>query len=497
MGLLDRWMNRLLGDKEEPTTTPASPPTQMQVDSLGRVDGGIKDPLDDVLDAARSRLTLDDAGRRYAQSAEFAGELLLLDNGGRSKAADGLLADALLVSPSEGLRRRLAERLLHRGDREGAKHLLQVLRDTKEHNVFALLQLGSLAEQDSDERSALHLYEQVLANDIRHPQALSRARVLRRSLGTSSGVGQKTRNLLTRFLGARAAGSRYAVLEEIGRGGAATVFRARDRVMDREVALKIFHPRGRAADRRERIRYEARIAGAFDHPHIAPILDVDTERDLLVMGLCAGGSLRAKVAKGRLAVREVGELGSVLLRTLGDVHLAGQVHLDVKPSNLLFHDDRLMLCDFGTAGMRELGAAAGTRAYMAPEQRRGAALGPSADLFATGLVLAECLMGHLPPLDDEGRVDIRLDSLPEGPRKRGMRHVLRRLTAPQPEQRPQDAHAIADGWLEATALPVTEKEGEALLARVESLAERKGPAALARMAQDPLIQALQPPPQGP
>jgi serine/threonine protein kinase len=276
-------------------------------------------------------------------------------------------------------------------------------------------------------------------------------------------------------------------VDEIGRGGAATVFRARDRVMEREVALKIFHPRGRTSDRRARIVQEARIAGSFDHPHVVPILDLDERRDLLVMELCLGGSLRQRLQQGKVRASEAIELVAVLLRTLADVHDAGHLHLDVKPSNLLFHEGLLMLCDFGTAGMRELGPVGGTRAYMAPEQRSTGRASSSADLYAAGLVLAECIEGRLP---QALATSIELASLPAGPRRRALERAVTRLCSKAVADRPKDGRVAAQELLEAAALPQDAKEGTALFHHLEALARREGDAALARLQAHPLVAAL-------
>jgi tRNA A-37 threonylcarbamoyl transferase component Bud32 len=450
------------------------------------------DPLEEAIRRARERLTLDDAGRRYAESHEFLAEIQGLDAGGRRRAADALLTDALLINSSPGLRRRLAERLIRRGDRDQARSLLEQLTEVEEHAGFALLSLGEICEATGDNEAALSAYERVLARDITEAQAKARARRLRAGRDEWRQRGQKDRAALTRFLGARAAGSRYAVLEEIGRGGAATVFRANDRVVGREVALKIYHPRGRAQDRRARILQEARIAGGFDHPHIVPILDIDEARDLLVMELCEGGSLRQRLAKGKLRVLDAAEIGAVLLRTVADIHAAGKLHLDIKPSNLLFHEGRPMLCDFGTAGMKEIGAAAGTRAYMAPEQRaRGEATAKS-DLYACGLVLFECIEGHL-PAPDQG---VALSTLPPGPRRRALEAFITRLLAADPDERPPAA-ALAEQLLVAASLPTEDGDGVRLLEHLEAVAETRGPEASARVQRHELATLLRPENPGP
>lgn len=499
MGVIDRWLKGFLSEEDKRPALPAPPDTR--ADDRGRViesapEAAKRDPLDELLRRARAKLTADAHGRAWAEGPELQVELKSLDGGGRSKAGDALLADALLVTPSLDLRRQLAERLLHRGDRARARTLLERLAEpaapskehAMEHAAFALTALGEIAEAEGDVEEALARYEQVLAIDITLGQPKARARRLR--AGNDARRGDDGRRVLARFLGARAAGSRYAVVDELGRGGAATVFRARDRVIGREVALKIFHPRGSATERRARIVQEARIAGSFDHPHVVPILDLDAERDLLVMVLCDSGSVQRRiVTEKKLRHTEAVELGAVLLRSLADIHDAGHVHLDIKPSNLLLHEGQLMLCDFGTAGMRELGAFAGTRAYMAPEHRSSGIAGPPADLYMSGLVVAECIEGRLPAFGQAPQ----LTSLPPGPRRRALEKVLAALCARDPSQRPKDGRAAADLLLEAGALPLQDKDGSALFHHVESLARREGDAAQERLRLHALVDTLRPP----
>ena len=488
MGLVDRWVKKFLGaDEALPQTTKTATATATTPPESNPA-AAVEDPGEAHLKRARARLTLDSNGRRYAESADFQAELKSLDGGGRRKAADELLADALLCSPSTTLRRQLAERLLHRGERHRARGLLQRLADVSDHAAFAFTALGELAEADGDVDEALRCYERVLAIDITLQQPKARARRLRS--GTERAAPRDSRATLARFLGTRAAGARYAVVDEVGRGGAATVFRARDRRIGRDVALKIFHPRGNRDERKRRLIEEARIAGAFDHPHVVPVLDLDEDRDLLVMMLCDGGSLQKAVqTSGKLGPRQAVEFGAVLLRTLADIHDAGHLHLDIKPSNLLLHEGRLMVCDFGTAGMKELGAAAGTRAYMAPEQLRStASAGPPADLFAAGLVIAECIEGRL-----ARRGAVTLPSLPPGPRRRALERVLSMLTAADVADRPADGRIAAQLLLEAGALPADDGEGAQLAAQIERLARQSGDDAEARLRAHPLVPALRAP----
>ncbi len=474
MGVLDRWLKRFVATPALPVTLAAGAvePSAVAVDAL-----------EALLVGARARLTLDSAGAAYATSAEFDVVVSALDAGGRSKASDALIADALLVTPSAALRRRLAERLLHRGDRVRAQKLLEKLQHDSAHAAFALTALGEISEASGDTEQALEYYELVLAIDVTLPQPKTRARKLR--AGTQAKRTDDGRRVLARFLGARAAGARYAIVDEIGRGGAATVFRARDRVIGREVALKIFHARGSAHERRARLVQEARVAGHFNHPHIVPILDLDDSRDLLVMVLCDGGSLQRRLAQGRMRPNDAAEIGAVLLRTLADIHDAGHAHLDVKPSNLLFHQGQLMVCDFGSAGMREMGAFAGTRAYMAPEQKATGVADGRSDLYAAGLVVIEAI---------EGRAlqQPTLSAVVPGPRRRALETVLGELCHQRPEARPKDGRVAAQQLLEAAAMPMTDAEGDALFHHLESLANREGPQAAARMQEHPMVQALRP-----
>jgi tRNA A-37 threonylcarbamoyl transferase component Bud32 len=520
VGFVDRWFKRFVGtaggadgapadlssSASSPTATPSALSASASTSTISLSASSVAassvvpapvDPLDDNLRRARARLTADRDGRRYAESVDFQAEVRALDAGGRRKAADDLLADALLCSPSSSLRRQLAERLLHRGERARVRGLLGKLVDDDDHAAFALTALGEIAEADGDVDEAARCYERVLALDVTLEQPRARARRLRAGRDQRRS-GEDERASLARFLGARAAGARYAVVDEVGRGGAATVFRARDRRLARDVALKIFHPRGSREERRRRLVEEARIAGSFDHAHVVPVLDLDEERDLLVMVLCDGGSLQKAIqTQGKLRTQAAVELGAVLLRTLADVHDAGHLHLDVKPSNLLFHGGQLMICDFGTAGLKELGAAAGTRAYMAPEtfgsltgggSPGSSTVGPRADLFAAGLVVAEAIEGRLPR-----RGDVTLPTLPPGPRRRALERVLAMLTALEPADRPADGRVAADLLLQAGALPIGDDDGAQLATHIDMLARRAGDDAVARATAHPLVGVLRAP----
>lgn len=469
MGLLDKWLHKFLdGDASTSGAEPADAPTSEPVAKDTR-------PLQDVFEQCRRRLTLDAAGARFAESDDFQRRLQALDGAGRRKASELLLSDALLVTKNLELRRMLAERLVTRGDRAGASDLLDALKEHPAHREFAWTTLGEIAETDGDHDAALTAYQHVLATNIGAEKPLARARRLLAKRTVDKPTSDQ-RSTIHRSLGARAAGSRYSVEYEHGRGGAATVFRAKDRSTGRDVALKIYHAKGDPAQRRKRLLQEAKVAGAFDHPHIVPILDVDPDRDMLAMMFCDGGSLRDRLTKGRLSRRAAMDLGAILLRTLSDVHSRDCLHLDIKPSNVLFHKDRPLICDFGSAGLHKLGRAAGTRAYMAPEQSRGGLVSPAADIYACGLLIFEAIAGRLPDTLEDAPV-IELTELDASPQRRGLEHILSRLCAADPLLRPSNGALAAQELLVYGSLPETEADGSGLLAHMDALTERKTPEA--------------------
>ena len=194
---------------------------------------------------------------------------------------------------------------------------------------------------------------------------------------------------------------RWRLAREIGRGASGAVYVAHDEELDRDVALKILHPHTRSrALPRARAWLEARVAAAIRHPGVVAVYDLDEERQLVAMELCAGGALATRLQRGPLPPAEAIARAAELFSTLAAVHARGVVHGDVKPANLLYRDagedSELVLGDFGLAQLVAEGdeerAARGTLAYMAPEQRRGV-VAPAADVYAAGVILVELLAG--------------------------------------------------------------------------------------------------------
>ena len=194
-------------------------------------------------------------------------------------------------------------------------------------------------------------------------------------------------------------GGRYTLGDLIGRGGAAEVYRARDELLGRDVAVKLFPAGVGEADESRRQREVQTLAG-MNHPGLVTIYDVGAEgsRAYFVMQLVEGDSLAERLRVGPLALGDVVALGAALADALTYVHRHGVVHRDIKPGNVLLDQDgRPHLSDFGIAVLADAtnitatGMVIGTASYLSPEQVRGQPVGPASDVYALGLVLLECI----------------------------------------------------------------------------------------------------------
>jgi serine/threonine-protein kinase len=200
----------------------------------------------------------------------------------------------------------------------------------------------------------------------------------------------------------------YEVEREIGKGGNARIFLARD-PNGQEVALKILHPELLVSVAADRFLREIKLASLLNHPNIARILD-SGERDWLVyyvMSYVEGATLRDYLdTSTRLSVVETRRIASDLLDALAHAHAQGIIHRDVKPANVVISGQGAILLDFGIAravaasGTDQLtrsGIAVGTSTYMSPEQITAAAnIDHRCDLYSVGCVLFECLAGQPP-----------------------------------------------------------------------------------------------------
>ena len=299
-------------------------------------------------------------------------------------------------------------------------------------------------------------------------------------------------------------GGRYRVIDRIGAGGMAEVFRAHDQLLARDVAVKVFRAHtdpDEATGGVQRQELELQTLARLSHPNLITLFDgsigSDGEPAFLVMELISGPSLAAQIAQSPLTEPETREIAVQIAGALAYVHSQHMVHRDIKPANILLGADgttgestvRARLSDFGIVrllGSEHLTSAdfmVGTASYLAPEQARGAEVGPAADIYALGLVLIEALTGQRsyqgPALE---AVLARLDRSPEIPAglPQPWPQLLTAMTAMDPDQRPnaaEVARTLRDGVVNPVPSGNAVLAGDAVLAAGAPLAAAAGVAA--------------------
>jgi serine/threonine protein kinase len=198
---------------------------------------------------------------------------------------------------------------------------------------------------------------------------------------------------------------RYEILEPIGQGASSTVFKARDTLIGRIVAIKSLQSGLNDPAWRERFMAEARIVGQLSHPRIVKLHDVGIDEasgaPYLVMEFVVGQTLEQYIAGKRIEPHQAFSWGAALARALAYAHEQGIVHGDVKPANIMINQDgRVMLTDFGiarfAAHISQHGGLRGTPAYLSPEQIEGKPTDGRSDLFSLGIVLYQLATGQKP-----------------------------------------------------------------------------------------------------
>jgi hypothetical protein len=254
---------------------------------------------------------------------------------------------------------------------------------------------------------------------------------------------------------------RYDVRRRLGRGAVKEVYLARDRRLDRDVALAIVVGGGGDDAARARVAREAQATGRLgDHPNIITVYD-SGEHDgvpYLVLRAMDGGSLADLLARERPSIPEAIRLGSEIAAALAHAHAHGVIHRDVKPDNVwLTADGDAALGDFGIAhvdGAHRLtteGSVIGTLRYLSPEQARGEAVSPASDLYALGITLYELLTGRTPFTDPDPSALLaqHLVSPPQPPSDHepaippALERLVLDLLAKRPEDRPAAAGTVA------------------------------------------------------
>jgi eukaryotic-like serine/threonine-protein kinase len=217
---------------------------------------------------------------------------------------------------------------------------------------------------------------------------------------------------------------RYELEELVGSGGMSSVFKARDRLLDRHVALKVLHQHHSYDDEYvERFRREARAVARLSHPNIVTVIDRGEAGGVqfIVFEYVHGENLKQLVEReGPLPVRDAVELALGVARGLAFAHEHGLVHRDVKPQNVLLNGDgRPKVTDFGIArsldiehGVTQTGTVLGTSNYIAPEQASGRRVDAQTDVYALGVVLFELLTGEV-PFDGENFVAVAMRHINE------------------------------------------------------------------------------------
>ncbi len=270
---------------------------------------------------------------------------------------------------------------------------------------------------------------------------------------------------------------RYHIVEEIGKGGMGRVYRAIDKKLNEEVALKLIRPEIALDERTlERFRNELKIARKISHRHVGRMYELMEEKSVhfITMEYVAGQDLRGLIRQtGQLTARKAVSIATQVLGGLAEAHRLGVVHRDLKPSNIIVdREGSARIIDFGiarsatTKGRTGEGAIIGTPEYMAPEQVEGKPVDQRADLYALGVILFEMVTGR-PPFEGDTPLAVAIKHktdpppdpralAPQIPAELG-RVILRSLEKDRDKRYQTSEEFLADLTAIDQALPTTER----------------------------------------
>ncbi len=354
-----------------------------------------------------------------------------------------LLVDALETEGHVDLAAHKLHERLERGDASSAAPELRA-------------RLAELWERSGELTRALESWEKLRLDAPTWPELSSRIDNLRKRLSAERTPGGS--RTLSGTTQPEPSESRYELIEQIGRGGMGVVYRARDRRLGREVALKRLpdnlrdHPTAV-----ELFLREARAAAALNHPNIVTVHDADQENGtyFITMELLEGDPLHVILRRaGRLSPRDCARLGVQICAGLEYAHERRIVHRDIKTSNLFFTRGKVVkIMDFGLAKMleevrRSATVIGGTPYYMAPEQAGGETLDARADLYALGVTFFELVTGNVPYREGDVVYHHRHSPIPD-PRERAegipdeLAGLILHLLAKDPAERCASAREVA------------------------------------------------------
>lgn len=257
--------------------------------------------------------------------------------------------------------------------------------------------------------------------------------------------------------------NRYKIIEEIGRGGMAIVYSARDTLLERRVALKMLRPEYKSDDEFiDKFRQEARAVARLSHPNVVSIYDivVDEERIYLVMEIVEGKTLKDIIKeRKKLSIAESLEIARQIAAALSVAHGNQIVHCDIKPHNIILNDDlEVKVTDFGIARavsnstVRVTETVVGSAHYFSPEQAKGGEIKAYSDIYSLGVVLYEMTTGEL-PFNGESPISVALKHIQQKPVEpsqinkdipQEVNDLIMKAIAKEPAERFQEAYEVRE-----------------------------------------------------